>query len=393
MPLWKRKKEEKAKKEEKIEEEKERNDEKKTSEQPTSIQEALSEEPEIEIDEGLEALGIDLGTMNTVVARPAEEEFLVKQFPSVVAVKKGTNQVLAIGEEARRMLGRTPEDIIAVRPMRHGVIESLEYAKFVVQYAIEVGSDNSPEQIERVAVGVPGDASEVERGAIKEATSDVGIDEDNVIVINEALAAAIGAGLPIAEPDGTMVIDIGAGSTDIAVISLGGITDQETMRVGGDNIDQNVVDLVEEEFGVRIGIHEAERAKVEVGKVFTETEDIEDKEIEVVGKDIETNKPKEITIDSELVAKAAEPVVQEIIRAIERILDRLPPELVPGVYENTVLVGGTSLMRGLRARIEEETDVPAKLVDDPLTVVAKGAAIVAAEPKTLEPEVRLKALK
>ncbi len=392
MPLWKKKKKEKVKQEEKIEENK-KDEEKEVFESQVSIQEALNEEPEIEIDEGLKALGIDLGTMNTVVARPAEEEFLVKQFPSVVAVKKGTNRVLAIGEEARRMLGRTPEDIVAVRPMRHGVIESLEYAKFIVQYAIEVGSDNNPEEIERVAVGVPGDASEVEREAIKEATSDVGIDKDNVIVINEALAAAIGAGLPIAEPEGTMVIDIGAGSTDIAVISLGGITDQETMRIGGDNIDQNIVELVEEEFGVRIGIHEAERAKVEVGKVFTETEDIEDKEIEVVGKDIETNKPKEITIDSELVAKAAEPVVQEIIRAIERILDRLPPELVPGVYENTVLVGGTSLMRGLQARIEEETDVPARLVDDPLTVVAKGTAIVAAEPKTLEPEVRLKALK
>jgi rod shape-determining protein MreB len=387
LPFWRRKK-----REESEEEEEERGEETEEREEE-SISEELEREEEVEIYGDYAALGIDLGTMNTVVARPSEEEFQVKQFPSVVAVKKGTNRVLAIGEEARKMLGRTPEDIVAVRPLRHGVIESMEYAKFIVQYAIEVGSNNNPEEIERVAVGVPGDASEVERRAIKEATVEVGIEEDNVIIIQEALAAAIGAGLPIAEPTGTMVIDIGAGSTDIAVISLGGITDQETMRVGGDDIDQNIVELVEEEYGVRIGIHEAERAKIEVGRVFSETEDFEDKEIEVVGKDVETNKPKEITIDSELVAKAAEPVVQEIIRAIRRILDRLPAELIPGVYDNTVMVGGTSLMPGMQARIEEETDIPAELADDPMTVVAKGAAIVAAEPRTLEPEIRLRALK
>ncbi len=351
------------------------------------------EPEEISIEFTENSLGIDLGTMNTVVARPMEEEFKIKQFPSVVAVKKGTNKVLAIGEEARKMLGRTPEDIIAVRPLRHGVIESVEYAKFIVQHAIEVGSDNDPSSIERVAVGVPGDATEVEREAIKEATAEVGISKDNVIVINEALAAAIGSGLPIAEPDGTMIVDAGAGSTDVAVISLGGITDQETMRIGGDDIDRNIVELVEEEYNVRIGIHEAEKAKIEVGMVFTETEDIEVKEIEVIGKDMTTNKPKQITIDSELVARAAEPVVQDIVRAINRILDRIPSELVSGIYENTVLVGGTSMMRGFRARIEEETDIPAKLADDPLTVVAKGAAIVAAEPRTLEPEVRLRALR
>ncbi|NPB01483.1 MAG: rod shape-determining protein [Methanopyri archaeon] len=351
------------------------------------------EPEEISIEFTENSLGIDLGTMNTVVARPMEEEFKIKQFPSVVAVKKGTNKVLAIGEEARKMLGRTPEDIIAVRPLRHGVIESVEYAKFIVQHAIEVGSDNDPSSIERVAVGVPGDATEVEREAIKEATAEVGISKDNVIVINEALAAAIGSGLPIAEPDGTMIVDAGAGSTDVAVISLGGITDQETMRIGGDDIDRNIVELVEEEYNVRIGIHEAEKAKIEVGMVFTETEDIEVKEIEVIGKDMTTNKPKQITIDSELVARAAEPVVQDIVRAINRILDRIPSELVSGIYENTVLVGGTSMMRGFRARIEEETDIPARLADDPLTVVAKGAAIVAAEPRTLEPEVRLRALR
>ncbi len=377
----------------KKEEKEDKNMEEKEEREEETEEEHDIEPEEISIEFTENSLGIDLGTMNTVVARPMEEEFKIKQFPSVVAVKKGTNKVLAIGEEARKMLGRTPEDIIAVRPLRHGVIESVEYAKFIVQHAIEVGSDNDPSSIERVAVGVPGDATEVEREAIKEATAEVGISKDNVIVINEALAAAIGSGLPIAEPDGTMIVDAGAGSTDVAVISLGGITDQETMRIGGDDIDRNIVELVEEEYNVRIGIHEAEKAKIEVGMVFTETEDIEVKEIEVIGKDMTTNKPKQITIDSELVARAAEPVVQDIVRAINRILDRIPSELVSGIYENTVLVGGTSMMRGFRARIEEETDIPARLADDPLTVVAKGAAIVAAEPRTLEPEVRLRALR
>ncbi|MFZ2216751.1 MAG: rod shape-determining protein, partial [Methanothermobacter tenebrarum] len=243
---------------------------------------------------------------------------------------------------------------------------------------------------DRIVIGIPGNASEVERNAVEEIGKRAGV--KYVLVISEGLAAAIGAGLPIAEASGTMVIDIGAGSSDIVVISLGGITDIETVRVGGDDIDENIVELVKEKHNVEIGLHEAEKAKIEVGMVHSKTE-IENEKTTVIGKCMETNKPKEVEIDSKLVADAAEPVITKVIDALSKVLERLSPELISGVYNRTILVGGTSLLRGLKERIYEEVGIPAKVSEDPMTVVAKGAAIVAAEPRALEPEVRLKAMK
>ncbi|MCG2828308.1 rod shape-determining protein [Methanothermobacter sp. K4] len=335
-------------------------------------------------------LGIDLGTLNTVVAKPAGDKFDIYKIPSVVAVKKeDPSYVLAVGEEAKMMLGRTPEDIIAVRPLRKGVIESVAQAEALLVYAMEMGAGDS-ESIDRIVIGIPGDASEVERNAVEEIGRKAGA--NYVLVISEGLAAAIGAGLPIAEASGTMVVDIGAGSSDIVVISLGGITDIETIRVGGDDIDTNLVELVKEKYNVEIGIHEAEKAKIEVGMVKCD-EDLENLKTVVIGKCMETNKPKKVEIDSEMVAEAAEPVVKGIVDSIAAVLERLSPELISGVYNKTVVVGGTSQLRGLRERILDEVGIPAEISDDPMTVVAKGAAIVAAEPRALEPEVRLKAMK
>ena len=335
-------------------------------------------------------LGIDLGTLNTVVAKPAGDKFDIYKIPSVVAVKKEDPlYVLAVGEEAKMMLGRTPEDIIAVRPLRKGVIESVAQAEALLVYAMELGAGDS-ESIDRIVIGIPGDASEVERNAVEEIGRKAGA--NYVLVISEGLAAAIGAGLPIAEASGTMVVDIGAGSSDIVVISLGGITDIETIRVGGDDIDSNIVELVKEKFNVEIGIHEAEKAKIEVGMVKC-SEDLENLKTVVIGKCMETNKPKKVEIDSEMVAEAAEPVVKGIVNSIAAVLERLSPELISGVYNKTVVVGGTSQLRGIKERIFEEVGIPVEISDDPMTVVAKGAAIVAAEPRALEPEVRLKAMK
>ncbi|MDI9619053.1 rod shape-determining protein [Methanothermobacter sp.] len=335
-------------------------------------------------------LGIDLGTLNTVVAKPAGDKFDIYKIPSVVAVKKeDPSYVLAVGEEAKMMLGRTPEDIIAVRPLRKGVIESVAQAEALLVYAMEMGAGDS-ESIDRIVIGIPGDASEVERNAVEEIGKKAGA--NYVLVISEGLAAAIGAGLPIAEASGTMVVDIGAGSSDIVVISLGGITDIETIRVGGDDIDSNLVELVKEKYNVEIGIHEAEKAKIEVGMVKCD-EDLENLKTVVIGKCMETNKPKKVEIDSEMVAEAAEPVVKGIVDSIAAVLERLSPELISGVYNKTIVVGGTSQLRGLRERILDEVGIPAEISDDPMTVVAKGAAIVAAEPRALEPEVRLKAMK
>lgn len=336
-------------------------------------------------------LGIDLGTLNTVVAKPSGDKFEIFKIPSVVAVKKDEQSyVLAVGEEAKVMLGRTPEDIIAVRPLRMGVIESIAQAKALLISAMKQGAGEGIDNIERIVIGIPGDASEVEKKAVEEIGEEAGA--KFVLVISEGLSGAIGAGLPIAEASGTMVIDLGAGSSDIVVISLGGITDIETIRSGGDDIDENIVKRVKETFNVEIGIHEAEKAKIEVGMIHSKTE-IKPISTQVIGKSLETNKPKKVEIDSIMVADAAEPIIIKLIEALSHILKKITPELIAGIYNRTIVIGGTSQLKGISERIYEEVGIPVSISDDPMTVVAKGAAIVAAEPRALEPEVRLKAMK
>lgn len=336
-------------------------------------------------------LGIDLGTLNTVVAKPSGDKFDLYKIPSVVAVKKEEpSYVLAVGEEAKAMLGRTPEDIVAVRPLRMGVIESIAQAKALLVYSMDQGAGESIENIDRIVIGIPGDASEVEKKAVEEIGEEAGA--KFVLVISEGLSAAIGAGLPIADASGTMVIDLGAGSSDIVVISLGGITDIETIRSGGDDIDHNIVKKVKETYNVEIGIHEAEKAKIDVGMVHSKTE-MKPTSTQAIGKSLETHKPQKVEIDSTMIADAAEPIIVKLIDALSLVLKRMSPELISGVYNRTIVVGGTSQLKGLKERIFDEVGVPVEISDDPMTVVAKGAAIVAAEPRALEPEVRLKAMK
>ena len=336
------------------------------------------------------SLGIDLGTLNTVIAKPSGDKFDLYQIPSVVAVKKDDpSAVLAVGEEAKKMLGRTPEDIVAVRPLKKGVIENVVQAQALLIKAIQIGVKEG-ESVGRIVIGIPGDASEVEKNAAEEIGRKAGA--EYVLVISEGLAAAIGAGLPIAEPNGTMVVDIGAGSTDIVIISLGGINDIQTVRSGGDDVDARIVEIVAEKYDVAIGIHDAESAKMEVGMVHC-SETLENLSVEVIGKSLETNRPKKVVIDSMLVADAVEPIIQEIIGGLNLIFDRLSPELMMGVYNNSVAVGGSSRLRGIKERVFDEVSIPIVISDDPMTVVAKGTAIVAAEPLALEPEVRLRAMK
>ena len=285
-------------------------------------------------------LGIDLGTLNTVVAKPSGDKFELYKIPSVVAVKKEEpSYVLAVGEEAKVMLGRTPEDIIAVRPLRMGVIESIAQAKALLVYSMEQGAGDGVESIERIVIGIPGDASEVEKKAVEEIGVEAGA--KFVLVISEGLAAAIGAGLPIADASGTMIIDLGAGSSDVVVISLGGITDIETIRSGGDDIDTNLVKQVKESYNVEIGIHEADKAKINVGMVHSKTE-MKPTSTQVIGKSLETNKPQKIEIDSIMVANAAEPIILRLIESLSFILKKISPELIAGVYNKTIIVGGTS---------------------------------------------------
>jgi rod shape-determining protein MreB len=340
---------------------------------------------------GVNSLGIDLGTLNTVVAKPSGDKFDLYQIPSVVSVKKDDpSAVLAVGEEAKLMLGRTPEDIVALRPLKKGVIESVIQTQALLMKAMEIGKGERG-KVGRIVIGVPGDSSEVEKNAAEEIGRKAGA--DFVLVINEGLAAAIGSGLPIAQPNGILVIDIGAGSTDLVIISLGGITDIQTVRFGGDDIDKNIVKIVKEKFNVGIGIHEAEQAKINVGLVKNSSSDLENLTMKVIGKSIETNRPEKVVIDSELVSEAVEPIITEINNALDQILEKISPELIAGVYHNSLAVGGVSQLRGLRERICDEFKIPVKISNDPMTVVAKGAAIVAAEPRALEPEVRLSGFK
>lgn len=335
-------------------------------------------------------LGIDLGTLNTVICKAAGDKFDIYKIPSVVAVKKeNESQVLAIGEDAKSMIGRTPEDIVAHRPLRKGVIENIMQAKALLEKSIEAGTKNN-EIVERIVVGIPGDASEVEKNAITNILNEIGI--TNSIIISEGLAAAIGAGLPIAEADGIMIIDIGAGSTDIVVISLGGIRDIYTVRQGGDDIDAAIISQVKKDYNVEIGTHEAEEAKKQVGKIFSSAT-FEEKEIEIVGKSLTTKHPEVIRVKSETIAKAAEPIIANILFKVEEAVEKVGPDLISGVYKDTLAVGGTSQILGLKERIMDDLQLPVTISDDPMTVVAKGTAIVAAEPRALEPEVRLKAMR
>ena len=281
-------------------------------------------------------IGIDLGTASILVY--VKGKGVVLKEPSVVAFDRDTNKIKAIGEEAKKMLGRTPEDILAVRPLKKGVIENVAQAQALLIKAMQIGIEEG-ESVGRIVIGIPGDSSEVEKNAAEEIGRKAGA--ENILVISEGLAAAIGAGLPIAEPNGTMVIDIGAGSTDIVIISLGGINDIETVRCGGDDIDNRIVELVAEKYNVAIGIHDAESAKIEVGMIHC-SEQLENLSVEVIGKSLETNRPKKVVIDSMLVADAVEPFMQEIVDGLNVILERLSPELMMGVYNNALGVGMVS---------------------------------------------------
>ena len=279
------------------------------------------------------SLGIDLGTLNTVIAKPSGDKFDLYQIPSVVAVKKDDpSAVLAVGEEAKKMLGRTPEDIVAVRPLKKGVIENVAQAQALLIRAMEIGI-NEGETVGRIVIGIPGDASEVEKNAAEEIGRKAGA--EYVLVVSEGLAAAIGAGLPIAEPNGTM---------------------------GGDDIDNRIVELVAEKYNVAISIHDAEAAKMEVGMIHC-SEEFENLSYEVIGKSLETNRPKKVVIDSMLVADAVEPIIQAVVGGLNLILERLPAELMMGVYKNTVAVGGSSRLRGLKERIFDESDIPIQISD------------------------------
>ncbi len=314
-------------------------------------------------------LSIDLGTANTLIY--VRDRDIVLNEPSVVAIRTVGNQksVAAVGMEAKRMLGRTPGNITAIRPMKDGVIADFHVTEKMLQYFISKVHDNSyMTPIHRVLVCVPCKSTQVERRAIRE--SAIGAGAREVYLIEEPMAAAIGAGLPVDEATGSMVVDIGGGTTEIAVISLNGIVYAESVRVGGDRFDESIVTYVRRNYGSLIGDATAERIKQEVGTAYPSNEVLE---IDVRGRNLAEGIPRSFTLNSNEILEALQEPLSAIIQAVKSALEGCPPELASDIAEHgIVLTGGGALLRNIDRLISEETGLPVIMAEDPLTCVARG---------------------
>lgn len=319
-------------------------------------------------------IGIDLGTVNTLVL--VRNKGIVIREPSVVAIHKKTKQVLAIGTEAKRMLGRTPAAIEAVRPLRDGVISDFDTTEAMLRHFIHRVHQTPGSSFKiprpRVVVGIPAGATEVERRAVQDAALTAGARQ--AFLIEEPMAAAIGAGLSIEDPEGNIIVDIGGGTTEIAVISLGGMVINRSLRVAGDELDQDIINYVKMRYGLLIGEKTAENIKIEVGSA---TPLKEEKETVVRGRDLSTGLPKSLKISSTEIREALSGTVNQIIGTITEVLEETPPELLSDILERGLFVtGGGSLLRGLDKKIAEETKIPVYIADDPLTTVVRGCGKV-----------------
>jgi rod shape-determining protein MreB len=317
-------------------------------------------------------MAIDLGTSSTLIY--IRGKGIVLNEPSVVTIETHSKKILAVGEEAKRMVGRTPGNLTALRPMREGVIADFDMTERMLRYFIQKVHRGGTLIRPRIIIGVPSRITQVEQRAVKESAELAGARE--VYLIEEPVAAAIGAGLPITEPSGNMVVDIGGGTTDIAVISLGGIVYSESVRVAGDQIDGAIVSHLKREYSLLIGEHMAERIKMEIGSAYPLPEK---KQMAVKGRDLVSGIPRTILIDDGEIREALQDCLTTIVRAIRLALENTPPELAGDIIDRgIVLTGGGSMLQGLDDRLREETALPIVTVDDPLTSVVLGVG------KTLE---------
>lgn len=315
-------------------------------------------------------LAIDLGTANTLIY--VKEKGIVLNEPSVVAVKKddrGSSKVLAVGGEAKRMLGRTPGNIVAIRPMKDGVIADFDITESMLRYFIRKVHKRKTLVRPRVVVSVPSGITNVEKRAVRESAETAGARE--VYFIEEPMAAAIGANLPITEPTGNMVVDIGGGTTEVAVISLAGIVYSNSVRVAGDKMDESILQHIKRHYNLLIGNRTSEIIKTSIGNAFP-GQMIES--VEVKGRDLVTGIPKILAIDSDEVMEAISEQVKTIVETVHIALEQMPPELAADLVENgIVLTGGGSLLKNLDMRLADETKLPIKITEDPLSTVVLGA--------------------
>lgn len=318
-------------------------------------------------------LAIDLGTANTLVY--ANNKGIVVREPSVVVVNKLTNRIEAVGAEAKEMLGRTPGNIESIRPMKDGVIADFEVTERMLEYFIKKAHGRKMYVHPRIVIGVPSEITQVEKRAVKDSAMRAGASE--VFLVEQAMMAAIGAGLPITEPSGNMIVDIGGGTTDVAVISLAGTVYSRSVRIAGNEMDDAVIQYLKRKYNLLIGERTAEEVKVEVGSAFPLKEQMK---MEIKGRDLVEGVPKTLAVtDEEIRESLAEPVTT-IVEAVRMALERTPPELSADIMDKgIVLSGGGSLLRGLDQRLRNETGLPVVLAEDPLSSVVLGTGRVLEE--------------
>jgi len=311
-------------------------------------------------------MAVDLGTANTLVY--VRGRGIVLSEPSVVAIDQRTTEVHAVGIEAKRMLGRTPGTITAIRPLKDGVIADFDVTEQMLRHFIQKVHQNRWAH-PRVVVCVPSGVTGVEKRAVEEATLSAGARQ--AYLIEEPMAAAIGAGLPVAEPTGNMVVDIGGGTTEVAVISLGGIVVAQSIRVGGDEMDDAIIGWVKKEYKLMIGSQTAEEVKLEIGSAYPLREEVQ---AEIRGRDMISGLPKTVVLSSEEVRAALEEPVSQIVDAVKSTLDKTPPELASDIMDRGImLAGGGALLQGLDERLRRETEMPIHVAESPLTCVAVGS--------------------
>ncbi len=322
-------------------------------------------------------MGVDLGTANSLVY--VRHEGIVLREPSVVAKNTGDGQILAVGEEAKRMLGRTPGTITAMRPLRDGVIADFDTTASMLAYFIKKAMRNRSIFRPRVIVGVPSGVTEVEKRAVIDATMQAGAGE--AFLIEEPMAAAIGAGLPISDPIGSMVADIGGGTTEVAVIALGGIVTSRSIRIGGDEMDEAIIQYSRRAYNLLIGERSAEEIKIAVGSAYPLNDE---QVVDVRGRDLLSGLPRTIRMTSTEIREAMAEPIQAIVEAVKQTLERTPPELAADIVDRgIVLTGGGALLRGMDRLLAEETGMPVTVTDDPLIDVAMGTGRVLEEIETL----------
>ncbi|MEV0348928.1 rod shape-determining protein [Nonomuraea sp. NPDC050680] len=312
-------------------------------------------------------MAVDLGTANTLVY--VRGRGIVLNEPSVVAINTATGKIVAVGIEAKRMIGRTPGNIVAVRPLKDGVIADFDVTERMLRYFIQRVHKRRHFAKPRIIIAVPSGITGVEQRAVKEAGYQAGARK--VYIVEEPMAAAIGAGLPVHEPTGNMVVDIGGGTTEVAIISMGGVVTSQSIRVGGDELDQAVITFAKKEFSIMLGERTAEEIKMAIGSACPIGEDLH---AEIRGRDLVSGLPKTVVVSGEEIRKATEEPVNTIVDAVKVTLDKCPPELSGDLMDRGIaLTGGGALLKGMDERIKTETGMPVHLVENPLDSVALGS--------------------